>query len=315
MQYRKLGNSGLDVSVIGHGTWGMGNDFFGDVDDDAAIRAVHASLDGGVNLVDTSPGYGLDFESEKLVGRALKGRRDKVIIATKLGVLRLHGCYIRCLNPVIMRIELERSLKHMQTDYIDLYQIHWPDYNNSIDAALEELVKMRDEGKIRTIGVSNFSVEQIQNAINIADIASVQPQLSVLSRNAIESGVIPFCAEKNVGVLAYGPLGGGILTGKITSKPTGGENEKRANFYPYYDEPMWSKVQELLGVFKGIADMRGASVASVAINWALAQPGMTCALLGSSKPSTAEANVKAADWSMSADEVDTIEAAYKRIFD
>ena len=314
MKFRKLGNSGIDVSVIGHGTWGLGNDMFGVIDEGMAIKAIHASLDGGVNLIDTAPAYGEDHFSEKLVGRALEGRRSQAIIATKTGVLRLYGAYVRTLNPAVMRVQLEKSLQSLKTDYIDLYQIHWPDYNNSMEAALEEMVKFKKEGKIRAIGVSNFSTEQIQTAVDIADIASIQPQLSILSRKVMSDGILSFCADKNVGILPYGPLAGGILTGKIKSKPTG-EKDSRASFYPFYDEPMWSQCQELLKTLQDIANAHNASIAEVSINWVLAWPGVSSALLGSSKPSTAQANIKAADWSLNKEEIQMVENAYKNIFE
>ncbi|MCL2462328.1 MAG: aldo/keto reductase [Defluviitaleaceae bacterium] len=314
MKYRKLGNSGIDVSVIGHGTWGLGNDYFGEIDEDAAVRSIHASLDGGVNLIDTAAAYGLNNDSEKLVGKAIKGRRDKVVVATKVGLLRTFGAYIRTLDPGVMRIELEKSLKNLGTDYIDLYQIHWPDYNNSLEGALKEMLKFKKEGKIRAIGVSNFSVEEMRQSVEIADISSAQPQLSLLSRGFIESGVIPFCEQNGVGVLTYGSLAGGILTGKITKRPAGDPKDHRAEFYPFYDEPMLSMVKELLVTLKTVADGHNASVAEASINWVLAQPGVTCALMGSSKPETAAANVKAADWELSAEELGVIEESYRKIF-
>jgi len=125
MKYRELGNSGIDVSVVGHGTWPMGNDFFGDVDERTAIKSIHASLDNGVNLIDTAAAYGEDGASEKVVAKAIQGRRYQVVLATKLGVLRFFGQnYVKCLDPNVMRIELETSLKRLGTDYLDLYQIH-----------------------------------------------------------------------------------------------------------------------------------------------------------------------------------------------
>ncbi|MCL2351517.1 MAG: aldo/keto reductase [Firmicutes bacterium] len=315
MKFRKLGNSGIDVSVIGHGTWGLGNDFFGQIDEEEAIKSIHASLDGGVNLIDTAAAYGPDNDSERIVGKALKGRRDKAVLATKAGLLRIHGGYVRCLDPGVMRAELEKSLKILGTDCIDLYQIHWPDYNNGIERGLEQMVKFKREGKVRAIGVSNFSVEEMKTAVRIADISSAQPQLSLLSRDSIKNGVLPYCRENGIGVLTYGSLGGGILTGQFGERPEGDPKDRRADFYPFYDEPMRAKVQELLGVLKEVAEKRGAAVAEVSINWVLAQPGVTCALMGSSKPRTALANVKAADWELTEGELRTIDGAYARIFE
>ena len=314
MRYRRLGNSGIDVSVIGHGTWQMGGDMFGAIDETQAIKAIHASLDSGVNLIDTAAAYGHDGESETIVGRAVEGRRDKVIIATKVGVLRIHGQYIRCLNPAIMRIELENSLKRLKTDYIDLYQIHWPDKNSSTEDALKIMLEMKKEGKIRAIGVSNFSVEEIKTGVEIADIASVQPPLNMLNRVSIGNGIVPYCARNNIGVLSYGSLGGGILAGKADVLPADGK-EQRAGFYPYYKEPMLSKCRKLLEFLGKIADGRGVSVAEVSINWVLAQPGVTTSLIGGGSPEKAARNAKAADWELTEDEIMSIESEYKRIMD
>jgi len=310
MEYRKLGNSGIDVSVIGHGTWAMGNDFFGDIDEKEAIKAIHASIDCGLNLIDTAAAYGQEGASEKVVGKATYDRRDKVVIATKCGQLRVfkeHYCI--CIQPGTMRIELENSLRYLQTDYIDLYQIHRPDYNYGIEAGLEELVKMKEEGKIRAIGVSNFNTDQIQTAIDIADISSVQPQLSILHRETIDDGILPFCEEKNVGTITYGSLAGGILSGKAKKLDVEGK-ELRPLFYNYYSEPMWSKCQQILAVMQEIAESHNAEVAEVAINWSLANPGVTSALAGAVRPEYAIANCKAADWKLSKEEFDKIEAAY-----
>jgi aryl-alcohol dehydrogenase-like predicted oxidoreductase len=307
-----MGNSGIDISVIGQGTWEMGNDFFGDVDDKLAIDAIRASVDAGVNMVDTAAAYGSGGASEKVVAKALKGIRDKVVLATKLGVLRVEGAYVRCLDPVVMRKEIEDSLRRLETDYIDLYFIHWPDLNNSIDAALELMVKFKEEGKIRAIGVSNFDTALIKKAIDIADISVVQPPLNMLNRSSIENGILPFCRQNGVGVITYGSLGGGILTGKMEKPVTGGK-ELRSAFYSFYEEPMWSKCQKLLEVLRGIAGDRGTTVAQVSINWALAQPGVTGSLMGATTPEMAYENASAAEWELTAEEVAYIEKKYHEI--
>lgn len=312
MKYRKMGNSGIDISVIGQGTWEMGNDFFGEVDEKIAIDAIRASVDAGVNMVDTAAAYGLDGASERVVAKAIKGLRDKVVLATKLGVLRIDGEYVRCLNTNIMRRELEDSLRRLETDYIDLYFIHWPDFNNSIDDALELMVKFKEEGKIRAIGVSNFDAALVQKAIDIADISVVQPPMSMLNRVSVENGIIPVCKENGVGVITYGSLGGGILTGKMQKPVTGGK-ELRSGFYSFYEEPMWSKCQKLLDVLRGIAGDKGTTVAQVSINWVLSQPGVTCSLMGATTPEMAYENASAADWELTADELAYIDKKYKEI--
>ena len=315
MKYKKLGKSGIEISVIGHGTWGMGNDIFGEVDENSAIKSLHASIDAGVNFIDTAAVYGEDRESEKLVGKALSGRRDQVVLATKVGVLRYEKtCYVNCLKPEVIRIELEKSLKALRTDYVDLYQIHWPDNNTPIERTVEELARMKEEGKIRAIGVSNYSVEQIKTASKVTDIASAQPQLNLLNRNSVSNGIIPHCEANDIAVLTYGSLAGGVLSGKMSKMPEVEGKEKRGTFYPFYREPMWSKVQELLAELNMIAEKRNVPVAEVSINWVLAQSGVTCALLGTTNPERALQNAKAADWSLEPEELDMIEKACTRIF-
>lgn len=313
MQYRKMGKSQLEVSVIGHGTWVLGNDFFGEVDEQRGIRAIHQSLDMGVNLVDTAPAYGGNFESEITVGKALKGRRDKAVISTKCGVHRISGEYVRCLSPMLVQMEIEASLKRLGTDYIDIYMIHWPDNNFGIEGALELLVKFKKEGKIREAAVSNFSVEQIDIAKKMADIACVQPPCSLLDRSSFQNGIIPYCEKNGIGVMTYASLGGGILSGAYKQPPANDGKEQRSVFYDYFREPKWTKCNKLLDVLRGIADARGVAVGEVSINWVLAQPGVTCALMGSSRPETALANAKAADWSLTEQELAIINEAYERI--
>jgi len=283
------------------------------VDEKTAIQAIQASLDKGVNLVDTAAAYGEDGASERLVAKAIKGRRDKVVLATKVGVLRFFGQnYVKCCDPNVMRIELEMSLKRLETDYIDLYQIHWPDANWGIEPALNEMVKMKKEGKIRAIGVSNFSPAQIQTAIDVAAIESVQPPLSLLDRRSLQDGVLDICAEKGVGVLTYGSLGGGILAGKVAVLAIEGK-ELRGAFYGYYSEPMLSKCRAMVSFLKTIADAHHAQVAEVSINWVLAQCGVTSALVGGTSAEKAVINANAADWELSAEELKAINSEYDRI--
>lgn len=312
MKYRELGNSGIKVSVIGNGTWALGNDFFGEVEEDLGIRAIHQSLDLGVNLIDTAPAYGQNFEAELAVGKALKGRRDKVVISTKCGVHRIMGEYVRCLSPMVVRQELENSLRRLQTDYIDVYFIHWPDLNFGIDGALELLAEFKKEGKIRAAGVSNFDVSQIKIAQEKADICCVQPPCNVLNHSSFENGIIPYCAENNLGIMTYGSLGGGMLTGKITKPIVNGGKEQRSGFYNFYEEPMWTNCNKVIDVLREIASARGVQVAEVSLNWVLAQKGVTTTLMGPTEPKHSIENVKAADWELTAEEVKMIDDAYAK---
>lgn len=315
MRMNRLGNSDLIVSAVGAGTWAMGGDFFGAIDDGKCIDSLCASLDHGVNLIDTAPIYGRGH-SEELVGKAIQGRRDKVVLCTKVGlVFGDHPCGDkgRCLKPEGITWEVEQSLRRLGTDYIDLYQIHWPDVATPIEESMEALMKLKKAGKIRYIGVSNFDVPLLERTLASGEIVSTQPQYSLLERD-IEKDVLPFCREKNLGVLSYGSLGAGILTGKFKEPPKPQDGDKRAGFYPFFEEPFWSKTQELLAVLRAIAEKHGKPVAHVAINWVSQQPGMTCALTGSKNVDQAIMNAGAGDWDLSAEELSAIDSAYDRIF-
>jgi aryl-alcohol dehydrogenase-like predicted oxidoreductase len=318
MKYRKFGDSGIDVSVIGLGTWPMGSDFFGAADESRGIATIHRALDLGVNLIDTSPAYGRAFEAELTVGRALKGRREEAVISTKFGVHRVLGTgdytitgnYVRCLAPAAATAELENSLRRLGTDYIDIYFIHWPDLNNGIDGALELLAKWKREGKIRAGAVSNFSVEQIERAVKIGGISGIQPPLSLLDRSCVASGVIGRAKELGLGIMSYGSLGGGILTGAFKEPPKVTDKELRVFFYDFFGEGKWDKCAKVVDTLREVAAARGATPAEVAINWVLAVPGVSTALIGTTKPENIERNAKAADWELTDAELKKINDSY-----
>jgi len=317
LKYRTFGDSGINVSVVGLGTWPLGSDFFGDVDAKTGETVIHKALELGINLIDTAPGYGLNFEAEYIVGKAVKGRRDKAVISTKFGIHRvlgrgefaIIGDYIRCLSPMAASAELENSLKRLGTDYIDIYFIHWPDNNNGNDAALELLTKWKKEGKIRAGAVSNFSVGQMKQAFEKGHISGIQPPLSIFDRESIKNGIIPFAVEKALGIMTYGSLGGGILSGAFKAPPKVDGNEKRASFYNGFSDAKWEKSNKVLTVLQEIASARGVSVAEVSINWVLSQKGVTTALVGTTKPDNLEKNAAAANWELTAAELEKIDSS------
>jgi aryl-alcohol dehydrogenase-like predicted oxidoreductase len=320
MKYRKFGNSGIEVSVIGLGTWPLGNDFFGEVDESKGIAVIQKAVDSGINLIDTSPAYGQAYEAELTVGKALKGRRDKAVISTKFGVHRVLGTgnytipgeYVRCLSPAVVTAELENSLKRLDTDYIDIYFVHWPDLNFGNDGALELLAKWKKDGKIRAGAVSNFSVDQIKNAIAKGGIVGIQPHLSLFAQGSVVDGVIPYAAENNLGIMTYGSLGGGILTGAFKEPPKVTGKELRSFFYDSFTEAKWEKCNKVLDTLREIANARNVSVAEVSINWVLAQKGVTAALVGTTNPENLAKNAAAADWELGAEELSKINNSLKK---
>lgn len=305
MQFRKLGQSDLNCSVVGLGTWGIGGGFFGTVDDKDSIAALRAGVEAGINLIDTAPVYG-DGHSEEVVGKAIDGlKREELIIATKCG-------RFTCETEKI-RKELERSLTLLGTDYIDLYQVHWPDDKVPFEQTFGELAKMQKEGKIRYIGVSNFSPAQTEEAAQYCQIVSTQPQYSLLTRQ-IEEDLLPYCREKEIGVLSYGSIAGGALSGKYKDRPVLEENDERASFYEFFREEKWAYTRAMLDVLEEIAQAHGRPTVQAAINWVLKQPGITVALVGAKTPEQAVMNAQAADWALTDEENAKIEAAYQKIF-
>ena len=301
MDYRRLGKSELNLSVIGLGTWPLGERHWGPISESEAIATIQQAIDSGINLIDTAPLYG-SGRSEEIVGKAIKGRRQQVVVATKCGVRPKGNDLTHDLNPGAIRKEVETSLKLLDTDIIDLYQCHFPDPHTPVADTMAEMLKMKAEGKIRYIGVSNFDSALLDEARKTAPIASNQVHYSLLNRG-IENELLPFCLEQDIGVLAYGPIAGGILSGKYKEKPKFAPGDARTFMYNYYEEPLWSKVQPLLKDIKAIAERHGKPPAQVAINWVRQQPGVTSALVGARSPQQAEANAAAGAWRLSAEEM------------
>ncbi|KAA3662679.1 MAG: aldo/keto reductase, partial [Calditrichaeota bacterium] len=217
MQFRKLNPNAPELSVLGLGTWAIGGPWqwgWGPQDDRDSILAIRASLDGGINWLDTAPVYGFGH-SEEIVGKAVKDIRKEVFIATKCGLVWDDQKKVRRhLSAESIRVEVEASLKRLQTDYIDLYQHHWMDDNTSVNESWGELVKLRDEGKIRFIGVCNYDVANLNKCLKLAPVDSLQPPYSLLDRE-IEKELLPWCVKNTAGVLAYSPLQNGLLTGRF----------------------------------------------------------------------------------------------------
>ncbi len=311
MEYRKLGTSDLKVSVVGLGTWPTGGEFFGKVEDQRSVEAIQTSIDNGINLIDTAQAYG-GGHAEEVVGKAIKDRRDDVIIATKVGTMKKRGKFIRSLKPEVIREQIDNSLRRLDIDVIDLYQIHWPDPDTPLEESLEELLKQKEKGKYKYLGVSNFKPSLMDKAREITEVVSLQPQYSLLKRD-IEKKVIPYCQDNNLGILSYGTLAGGVLTGKYKDIPEFDEDDSRSMFYNFFDENQWPKIQELLDTMRQIAEKRDVPVVQVAINWTFQQPGITSALVGAKNAEQAKSNANAGDWLLAEEELQQIESRYQEV--
>jgi len=330
LQYRKLGTSDLQVPTVIFGAWAIGGWLWGGTDDKNAVAAMQRALDLGVNCIDTAAIYGMGH-SEKLVGRAIKGRpRDSVIIATKCG-LRWEGVepkedsfetvdnsgrairVIKHLAADSIAYECEQSLRRLGTDYIDLYQCHWPDVSTPIEETMGALLELRDQGKIRAIGVSNFDADQMADCLRYAPLASDQPRYGLLSRG-VEDSILPFCRRHNVGVVCYSPLEHGILTGKVPAERTFPDDDLRSKL-PWYQPQNRSRVNAALEEIRPIAESHNATLAQITVAWVIAQPGVTAALVGARRPEQVEENVGAADVELSADELAAIRATFEALGD
>ncbi|WP_299532881.1 aldo/keto reductase [Ulvibacterium sp.] len=301
MNYRNIPKTDLKVSEICLGTWAMGNDFWGDVDDNASIKTIQAALDSGINFIDTAPAYGAGH-AESVVGQAIKGNRDKIILGTKTGVTRTSDSFLRDLRPETILREIDESLSRLGTDYIDLYQIHWPDVNTPLEDSLETLLKLQEQGKFRYLGVSNFTVELMEQAKDLVNIVSLQPNYSMLQRK-IEETLVPYCVKNEVGLVTYGTLSGGLLTGKYRELPNFEENDNRSRFYNYYRPEIWPQIQGLLSLLDVLAEKHECPVSYIAIAWALQKPGIVSVLVGAKNEGQVISNAAASNIRLTKDEV------------
>ena len=311
MRKRKLGWTDLELTVIGFGSWALGGggweSGWGPQDDEESIAAIHRALDLGINWIDTAAVYGLGH-SEEIIAKALRGMSEKPIIATKCGLVwNEKGEVFGCLKRDSIRKEVEDSLRRLEVEVIDLYQIHWPDPDPDIEEAWSTMADLVKEGKIRYAGVSNFNVEQMKRIEKIHPIASLQPPYSMIMRD-IEKEILPYCAEKNMGVIVYSPMQKGLLTGKFTPervKNLPPDDHRRSD--PQFNEPLLSINLELVEKLKPIAEKHGRTLAQLVIAWVLRRPEVTAAIVGTRRPSQIEETFPAGDWELAAEDIEAIE--------
>jgi aryl-alcohol dehydrogenase-like predicted oxidoreductase len=328
MRTRPLGQSGIEASVVGLGTWVTGGFMWGGSDEADSIRAIHAALDAGITLVDTAPIYGFG-RSETVVGKALADRRDKVVLATKCGIVchdKAGEFLVRVdvmgrnerglvpiskyLGPESIRQEVEDSLFRLQTDTIDLYQTHWQEETTAIAESMGELLKLKQEGKIRAIGVSNATAAHMKEYLDVGPIDSDQEKYSMLARD-IEKDQLPFCEANGIAMLAYSPLGQGLLTGKVGPDRVFPEGDLRKN-NPAFSVEARERVEILLEAMAPIAETHDAMPGQIAIAWALEQPGMTHALCGARTEEQARENATAGRIVLNTDELQSLDGALVR---
>jgi aryl-alcohol dehydrogenase-like predicted oxidoreductase len=313
-ELRKLGNSDLRITPLGVGAWAIGGggwEFgWGDQDDRDSIGAIRAALDGGINWIDTAAVYGLGH-SEEVVAKALEGVSKKPYIFTKCARRwNAERKIYKSLKAESIRQECEDSLRRLRVDVIDLYQMHWPEPDEDVEEGWTEMARLQQEGKVRWIGVSNFNVAQLKRVMKIAPVTSLQPPYSLLVRD-VESEILPFVKENNIGVIVYSPMRAGLLTGKMTrerahSLPKNDWRSRSADF----QEPKLSRNLELVEILKKIGQRRGHTPGEVALAWVLHNPAVTAAIVGLRRPDQVKGTLGALDFRLNDEDVAEVESFF-----
>ncbi|MES0490865.1 MAG: aldo/keto reductase [Leptospirales bacterium] len=315
MNKRKIQN-GPELTEIGIGTWAIGGPWahgWGPQDDEDSIKAIKTALDQGINWIDTAPAYGYG-RAEQVVARVVGKNRPETFIATKCGLVwnDKKKMKIRLTSDSIIE-ECENSLRRLNTDYIDLYQIHWPDPRTPVEEAWRAMTRLKDSGKVRYIGVSNFGVELLNKCNTITPITTLQPPYSMVKRE-IEKDILPWGKEHNTGILAYSPMQAGILTGKFTAERVKNLPEDDWRRYnPYYKTPVFEKILEFVEKVKLIGEKYKKAPGPMAVNWVLSQPGVTAAIVGVRNQEQAQKITESAGWSIQKEDLETIDNAYDSI--
>lgn len=306
MNKRQLGKNGPFITTIGFGAWAIGGPWqygWGKVDDDESIKAIHTAIDNGINWIDTAAVYGFGH-SEEVVGKAVKGIRHEVFIATKCGMINDgKGNAVVNLKPESIRKEIEESLRRLQTDYIDLYQFHWPDPNTPVEDSWGTMVELKKEGKVKFIGVCNFDVPLLKKCMEIERVQSLQPPYSLLRRD-IEKEILPYCLQNEIGVVVYSPMQAGLLTGKFDINKIAEDDWRRKN--KYFQEPYLSKALAFVEKLKPIAEKSNKTVGNLAVAWVLMNKAVTSAIVGARRSEQVMENIKADGYVLSEDELNEI---------
>ena len=315
MQKVRFGKTDLEITPVGFGAWAIGGGgwaaAWGPQDDEEAVGAIRRALELGINWVDTAAVYGLGH-SEELVARALKGvpDADRPYLFTKCSLVWDEGGDIsNVLKEDSVKRECEQSLRRLQTDVIDLYQIHWPRPDEDIEEGWSALAELKEEGKVRHIGVSNFDVSQMERANEISPVETLQPPYNMLNRG-VDEEILPYCGENDIGVIVYSPMRSGLLTGKMTAERVQNmpSDDWRRNADDF-QEPRLSRNLELVERLTEIGERRGKSPAEVAIAWTLRHPAVTAAIVGGRRPDQVDGIIGAAEFRLSEDEIEEIETA------
>ena len=307
MQYQEFGKTGLKVSKLCLGTWGIGGAGWDSYSDESRMDAIKAALECGINFIDTAPAYNAG-KAECYIGETLNKlkKRREVVISTKCGNKFVDGKYLRCGSKESILKQCDESLKNLKTDYIDIYLVHWPDPDVELEETIDAVSTLKKEGKILHAGVSNFSKEQIEEAQKYCEIEAFQPQYSLADRK--DEKLIRWAYEQGLGIMTYGTLGGGILTGNYRELRTFEQTDSRNRFYPYFKEPLFSKAMELLTVMDQIAEERNVSLAQIAEKWVLQKRFVSSCIIGAQSRARVEENCRNLEWELTDNEIRRLES-------
>lgn len=317
MLTRPLGGSSIDASAVGLGTWAIGGWMWGGTDESESIAAIQASIDEGISLIDTAPAYG-QGRAEEILGAAIRGRRDEVVLATKCGLVwhttkgnrffdydgePVH----RYLGRESIVHEVEESLRRLGTDHIDLYITHWQDPTTPIEETVAALVQLREQGKIRAIGASNVSEQELRSYVATGELDAIQEEYSMIARD-IETTLLPIARDAGVSTLSYSSLALGLLSGSMgPDRVFSGDDQRKGN--PRFSLGNREKVARLMEAIEPVADAHAATKAQIVIAWTLQQPGVTYSLCGARNPKQARENAAAGRLRLSDDDLTLIDAA------
>ena len=311
MRYKEFGSTCMTVSEMTLGAWGMGGVGWDVYDEETKADAVKAAAECGINLIDTAPAYN-GGASEQFLGRTIKklGLRKELQISTKCGNSYINGAYVRNGHYDKILEQCDQSLQNLQTDYVDVMLVHWPDPNVPLEETMDALNHLKKEGKILHIGVSNFSIDQIREVRGYADVEVLQPHYSMVMRD--QEDILRYAAEQDMGVMTYGSLGGGILTGAYRELKEYPPSDSRNRFYKHFHEPMFSKVQELLKVMDQVsADNGGMPLSQIALNWSVSRPFISTCIVGAQTRDKVMQNTAAFDRTLSQEDLDRLDEAIR----
>lgn len=304
---REIGSSGIRVTPIAMGCWPISGVTSVDVTESSSLATLQAAVDHGINFFDTAYCYGYDGESETMIARALGSRRDRIVIATKGGIHWENGIQQRDGSRKTLLRECDESLRRLNTDQIDLYYLHAPDPRAPLAESADAMKTLLASGKIRSVGVSNFSREQLAEFHAVCPISAYQPHYNMLQRE-IEESQLPWCLEHGVSIMVYWPLLKGLLAGKLSRDHQFDPKDGRRK-YPMFAGEEWQKNQDFLDKLRPIAQQAQTTLAQVVLNWTIQRPGITVALCGAKRPDQIIDNAATMNWMLTADQIATIDAA------